>query len=410
MSNEIIQTGLEIGSSHVKCVISSIVADKIKIKGYASRRCNGIEKGNIIDINDTVETIREVVGQAEERAKVNINFLNLGVHGLHITGKNNHAAVAILSHDQEINTSDVKQVLNSARAVLTNQEQQIIHTVPQEYIVDHQKGVRDPRGMSANHLHVNVYNIIAVTSILTNVKKCVEKAGFEIQNTIFSPLAAANTVLLDEEKKLGCLLIDIGGKLSEISYYERGALKGVQMIVSGGDYITDDLAKCMKISRAEGSRIKKDYGFATQAHIPTEGKIEITKIDGRTKSEVSVKEIAKIISERLKDILKGSEGISECIKNMQIEPELITSCIITGGGAKLPGIDEYIQSQFNFQTRLGYVQKQDAIGDEEVMDDLSYTSAIGLTKYDVTDEMPSIAGGKRRKRRSGLIEWIKRIF
>ncbi|MBA3052206.1 MAG: cell division protein FtsA [Candidatus Omnitrophota bacterium] len=407
MTGESIRAGLEIGSSHIKCVIGDVVGEQIKVLGYDSRPCKGIREGIIIDIPQTVESIREVIESAEDKAQTNINYVSLGVHGMHISSQDHHAAIAVMSQDQEVSFNEVKQVLQAARSSIPNSEDEIIHTIPLEYMVDNQRGIMNPKGMAAKHLQVNVHNIIAKASMLTNIRKCVEKAGFEIQNTILSSLAAAELVLLDDEKALGCILIDIGGSLCETSYFNKGGIRGFFATRNGSDYITNDIAREIKSSRLEAARIKEDFGFATQAHIPKEGKIEITRIDGRTKDEVSLKDISEIISGRLADIF-GKSGIKGKLEAMKINPDLVPSCILVGGGAKLPGMEDYVRAELGFQTRLGY--PANCAGDAAVVDDVSWTSVLGLLKYDVSKESPSLTAPGHRKRRKGLIEWLKSMF
>ncbi|MBA3065073.1 cell division protein FtsA [bacterium] len=407
MTGESIHAGLEIGSSHIKCVIGDVVGEQIKVHGYDSKPCRGIKEGIIIDIPQTVDSIREVIESAEDKAKINVNYVNLGVHGMHISSGDHHAAIAVMSQDQEVSFNEVKQVLLAARSSVPNSEDEIIHTIPLEYMVDNQRGIMNPKGMEAKHLQVNVHNIIAKASMLTNIKKCVEKAGFDIQSTILASLAAAELVLLDDEKALGCILIDMGGSLCEVTYFNKGGIRGFYPIRNGSDYITNDIAREIKSSRMEASRIKEDFGFATQAHIPKEGKVEITRIDGRTKDEVSLKDISEIISGRLADIF-GKTGIKGKLEIMKINPDLVPSCILIGGGVKLPGMEDYVRAELGFQTRLGY--PANCIGDSVVVDDVSWTSVLGLLKYDMSKESPTLAGRVNRKRRKGLIEWLKNMF
>jgi len=366
MTGESIHAGLEIGSSHIKCVIGDVVGEQIKVLGYDSKPCRGIKEGIIIDIPQTVDSIREVIETAEDRAKINVNYVSLGVHGMHISSQDHHAAIAVMSQDQEVSFNEVKQVLLAARSSVPNSEDEIIHTIPLEYMVDNQRGIMNPKGMEAKHLQVNVHNILAKASMLTNIRKCVEKAGFDIQNTILASLAAAELVLLDDEKALGCTLIDMGGSLCEVSYFNKGGIRGFFPTRNGSDYITSDIAREIKSSRLEAARIKEDFGFATQAHIPKEGRIEITRIDGRTKDEVSLKDISEIISGRLADIF-GKNGIKGRLEAMKINPDLVPSCILVGGGVKLPGMEDYVRAELGFQTRLGY--PANCMGDAAVVDD-----------------------------------------
>ncbi len=404
MSAESLQAGLEIGSSHIKCVIGKVSADTIRILGASSVRCKGIQDGNVVNISKTVDAIREVVGRSEEAAKQNINYVNLGLHGLHIQSQNHIGAIGIVSQDREIGVHDIRQVLESARAIQHPMGTQIIHTIPQEYIVDNQRGVIDPQGMVANHLKVNVHIVTALSSAIINLRRCVEKAGFGINHLILASLAASDVILLDEEKEIGCLLIDIGGRLCEVSYYTAGAIRGFGTIANAGDNITGDIAYVFKTSHEEATRIKEDFGFATPDHIPKEGKVTITKIDGRTREEVPIKSISKVINDRLEDIF---ERVNVQITKFVARPEMIASCVVTGGGAKLPGIAEFFQEKTGIITRLGLVRN--CIGDDEVVNDSSYTAAIGLLKYDITKEAPAL-GGKLGHRRKGLIELLKKIF
>lgn len=404
MANETLQAGLEIGSSHIKCVIGRVTGETVNALGYSSLLCKGVREGNVVNITQTVETVREVVEKAETQAKQNVNYLNFGLHGLHISSQNHRGAIGILSQDKEIGFQDIKQVLESARAFQRPVDRQIIHTIPQEYIVDQQEGVVDPIGMVANHLRVNVHIVTALSSALTNLKKCVEKASFEINNVILASLAASEVVLSDEEKDIGCLLIDIGGKLCEVSYYCKGSIRGFETIKNGSDYITSDIAHFLKTSLDEAMRIKEDFGFATPAHIPKEGKFTITKIDGRTKEDVSIKEISKMLSARLNDIF---EEIKKKMVAFNIEPELIASCVVTGGGASLPGIAEYLEEKIGIVTRIGLARN--CIGDNAVVGDPSYTSVLGLLKYDTSKEVPT-PRGRSGPRRKGLIELLKKIF
>ncbi|MCD6412662.1 MAG: cell division protein FtsA [Elusimicrobia bacterium] len=405
MASEILQAGLEIGSSHIKCVIGKVSGETIRVLGASSTRCKGIQDGNVVNIAKTIEAIREVVGMSEEQAKQNINYVNLGLHGLHIQSQNHIGAIGIVSQDREIGVHDIRQVLESARGSSHyTMGTQIIHTIPQEYIVDNQRGVVDPQGMVANHLKVNVHIVTALTSAIINLRRCVEKAGFGINHLILASLAASDVILLDEERDIGCILIDFGGRLCEVSYYSSGAIRGFAAFSNASDNITGDLAYFFKTSHEEAARIKEDFGFATPAHIPKEGKVTITKIDGRTREEVPIKAVSKAINDRLEDIF---ERVNAQIAKFVGRPEMIASCVVTGGGAKLPGIAEFFQERTGIITRLGLVRN--CIGDDEVVNDPAYTAAIGLLKYDITKEAPTL-GGKSGHRRKGLIEWLRKIF
>jgi len=403
MINGTIQAGLEIGSTTIKCIIGSITGNTIKIEGHASVDCKGIREGSVVNIAQTVESIKEVIERSEELAKHNIKYVNLGIHGSHIESKDNEAAIAIFSPDKEIGVSDIRQVIESARAIQIPMDKQIIHSIPKEYIVDNQRGVVDPRGMVANHLKVEVYLITALASAITNLKRCVEKAGIEVNNCILTSLGTAGITLTEEEKKIGCFLIDIGGTLTEITCYSQGAIRGFKVVKNGSYYITNDLAYILKTSFEEARKIKEDYGFAMDKYLPKEGKISYMKLDGRTKVEIPVREISKIIVDRLDDIYEEMEGFIMMLR----EKFLVASCVITGGGAALPGIAEYFEEKTGLISRIGL--PRNCTGEDAIINSPAYTGAIGLLKYDINQEMPSYTRGTKG-RRGGLLDWLKKFF
>jgi len=403
MINGAFQAGLEIGSTTIKCVIASITAGKVKIEGYASEDCKGIREGSVVNIAQTVESIKRVIERSEELAKHNIKYVNLGIHGLHIESKDNEAATAIFTQDKEIGVSEIRKVIETARAIQMPIDRQILHSIPKEYIVDNQRGVVDPRGMVANHLKVEVYLVTALASAVTNLERCVEKAGIEVNNSILTSLGTAGVTLTDEEKKRGCLLIDIGGTLTEVTCYSQGAIRGFKVVNNGGYYITNDIAYVLKTSFEEARKIKEDYGFAVDKYLPKEGKISYMKLDGRSKVEIPVREISKIILDRLDDIYAELEGFINILR----EKFLIASCVVTGGGAALPGIAEYFEEKTGLTSRIGL--PINCIGDDAVINSPAYTGAIGLLKYDINQEMPSYTRGANT-RRGGLLDWLKKFF
>jgi len=378
MAKEEIIAALEIGSSRISCVIGRITPqNNIEILEGSQLQTKGIKNGIVIDIDESAYTIKKVIEQSEEKIDKFINSVYVGIRGQHIETIHNRGVITISRSDKEITPEDVVNVIEVSKAIHLANDREIIDTIPQEFSLDKQRGVHNPVGMEGNFLEVQSYIITASTLCLNNIDKAIAKEGFDVIEHIYSLLAVGNVVVTDEEKELGCLLIDIGGQLIGITIYAEGNIKFNAELAIGADYITRDISYALKTSINQAQYIKENYGIAFSSLVKDDHEIEFTGVDGRTIRKISIKYLADIISPRVEEIF---EKINDLIQTTAYSDLFIPGGIIlTGGGANLSGMKDACEKIFNVDTRIGL--PYNITGKESIISNPSFATAIGLFKY-----------------------------
>ncbi|WP_201716933.1 cell division protein FtsA [Rossellomorea arthrocnemi] len=368
-SNEI-YVSLDIGTSTVKVIIGEMTNDSLNIIGVGNVNSEGIRKGSIVDIDETVHTIKKAVEQAERMVGLSISQVIVGITGNHVSLQSCHGVVAVSSDNREIGDEDVLRVMDAAQVVSIPPEREIINVIPRQFIVDGLDEITDPRGMIGVRLEMEGTIITGSKTILHNTLRCVEKAGLEIVDIVLQPLAAGTVALSKDEKNLGAALIDIGGGSTTIAIFEQGHLKATTVLPVGGEHITKDLSIGLRTSTDDAEKIKTKYGHAFYDHASEDEVFSVPIIGSDQHQQFNQLEISDIIEARLEEIL---DLISHELKRLGIR-DLPGGYVLTGGVANLPGVLELAQIVFQNRVRVAI---PDYIGVREPQ----YTTAVGLIKY-----------------------------
>ncbi len=368
-SNEI-YVSLDIGTSSVKVIIGEMVNDSLNIIGVGNVKSEGLRKGSIVDIDDTVHSIKRAIEQAERMIGMEIRQVIVGVTGNHVSLQDCHGVVAVSSDNREISDEDVARVIEAAQVVSIPPEKEIIDVIPKQFIVDGLDEITDPRGMIGVRLEMEGTIITGSKTILHNTLRCVERAGLEIMEITLQPLATGSFALSKDEKSLGVALVDIGGGSTTIAIFENGDLQATSALPVGGDHVTKDISVGLRTSTEDAEKIKVKYGHAFYDHASEEEVFSVPTIGSDKHQQFNQLEIADIIEARMEEIF---ELIQAEIKRLGFR-DIPSGIVLTGGVANMQGVLEL--AQFIFQNRVR-IAIPDYIGVREPQ----YTTAVGLIKF-----------------------------
>ncbi|MBB6443752.1 cell division protein FtsA [Bacillus benzoevorans] len=368
-SNEI-YVSLDIGTSSVKVIIGEMVNDSLNIIGVGNVPSQGLRKGSIVDIDETVHSIRRAIEQAERMIGMDIRTVIVGITGNHCLLQPSHGVVAVSSENREITDEDVARVIDAAQVVSVPPEREIIDVIPKQFIVDGLDEINDPRGMIGVRLEMEGTIITGSKTILHNILRCVERAGLEISDITLQPLAAGAFALSKDEKNLGVALIDIGGGSTTIALFEQGGLQATIVLPIGGDHITKDISIGLRTSSEDAERVKNKYGHAFYDHASEDVVFSVPIIGSDQHQQFNQLELSDIIEARAEEIF---ELVQKELKSMGIT-DLPGGYVLTGGVANTPGILELAQAVFQNRVRVAI---PDYIGVREPQ----YTTAVGLIKF-----------------------------
>ncbi|MGD6803591.1 cell division protein FtsA [Rossellomorea vietnamensis] len=368
-SNEIF-VSLDIGTSTVKVIIGEMSNDSLNIIGVGNVKSQGIRKGSIVDIDETVQSIKKAVEQAERMVGININQVIVGIPGNGVALQTCHGVVAVSSENREITDEDVARVMEAAQVISIPPEREIVNVIPKQFIVDGLDEITDPRGMIGVRLEMEGTIITGSKTLLHNTLRCVEKAGLEIMDIVLQPLASGSIALSKDEQSLGAALIDIGGGSTTIAVFEQGHIKAASVLPVGGEHITKDLSIGLRTSTEDAEMIKVKYGHAFYDHASEDEVFSVPIIGSDQHQQFNQLEISDIIEARLEEIF---DIIGQELRRMGVH-DLPGGYVLTGGIANLPGVLEL--SQLVFQNRVR-VAVPDYIGVREPQ----YTTSVGLIKY-----------------------------
>ncbi|RDI47543.1 cell division protein FtsA [Falsibacillus pallidus] len=368
-SNEI-YVSLDIGTSTVKVIIGEMVNDALNIIGVGNVHSEGIRKGSIVDIDETVHSIKKAVEQAERMIGMNIDKVIVGVAGNHVALQPCHGVVAVSSDNREITDDDVARVMDAAQVISIPPEREIINVIPKQFIVDGLDEINDPRGMIGVRLEMEGTIITGSKTILHNTLRCVERAGLDITDIVLQPLAAGSIALSKDEQNLGAALIDIGGGSTTLAVFEQGHLKVTSVLPVGGEHITKDLSIGLRTSTEDAERIKVKYGHAYYDHASEDEVFSVPIIGSDQHQQFNQLEISDIIEARLEEIF---DLVQHELKRLGIR-DLPGGYVLTGGMANLTGVLDLAQLVFQNRVRV-------AIPDYIGVRESQYTTAVGLIKY-----------------------------
>jgi len=388
--------GLDIGTTKICVVVGRASEEKISIVGIGSHPSTGLRKGVVVNMDSTVNSIKKAVEEAELMAGIKIDSCLAGIGGAHIKSFNSNGVVAI--KDKEVRPDDIERAIDAAKAVAIPADRELIHVIPQEFIVDDQDGIKDPVGITGVRLEVKVHIVTGNISSAQNIIKCCRLAGLSVDDVILGQLASSEATLTEEEKEIGAALVDIGGGTSDIAIFSNGSIKYTSVLPFGGNNITNDIAIGLRTPIDDAEKIKKKYGCAFSNMVGANETIEVPSVGGRKSRTLQRKTLADIIEPRVEEV---AELIYEEIKKSGQEKLLASGVIITGGCANLEGMPELAESIFNLPSRRGSPIGVGGLVD--VVNNPSYATGVGLLLYGY-----KYSKGVRRGFRAG--KSMKRLF
>jgi cell division protein FtsA len=373
MAGEII-VGLDIGTTKICAVVGEVRDDAVEIIGMGSHPSDGLRKGVVINIEHTVDSIKEAIEEAETMAGCEISSVYAGIAGGHIKGFNTPGVIAL--KEKEVTKKDIERVIEAASAVAIPMDREVIHTLVQEFIVDDQDGIMDPLGMAGVRLEAKVHIVTGAVTSAQNIIKCANRAGLDVYDIVLEPLASSEAVLTKEERNLGAALIDFGGGTTDLALFSRGAIKHTSVLALGGDNLTYDIAVGLRTPKLEAEKIKIRYGCALSSLIGRDETIEVPGVGGRKPRVLSRQILGEILEPRVEEIFTL---IHNELASVGYEDLLGSGVVVTGGSAELPGMSELAEQVFNAPARAGY--PQGIMGLTDLVNKPMYATAVGLVLY-----------------------------
>jgi cell division protein FtsA len=413
MSESEIIAGLDLGSTKVCAIVAEQTTEGLDIIGVGSVPSRGLKKGVVVNIEATVQAIRGAIEQAETMAGCSIKSVYAGIAGSHIRGINQEGIAAI--SNREVHQSDVDRVLEQAKAIPLPSDRQVIHVLPQEYIVDDQDGIREPIGMSGVRLEARAHVVTAAATSVQNIIKCAERCGLYVAEVVLEPLASADAVLSDDEKEIGVALIDIGGGTTDMIVYTSGAAVHTSVIPIGGINLTNDIASGLRTPLAEAERIKIKYGCASTTLIHSDETIEVPSVGGRPPRVLPRHVLCDIIEPRVEEIFSA---VRHTILETGFGDVLASGVVITGGTTLLDGIVELAEKILDLPVRRGTPSGVGGLVD--VVRSPAYATGVGLVKHgarqqqrvmlpSLDDEIAAVQAA-RWQLGSRVGRWLKEVF
>ncbi|MES2528435.1 MAG: cell division protein FtsA [Bdellovibrionota bacterium] len=349
MTTKSVIVALDIGTTKVCTLIAHKTPKGLDILGVGSHPSNGLKKGSVVNIEKTVESIRSSIEEAKLMAGIeDLDSATIGIAGNHIFCFNSSGVVPV--KNKEINQSDVDRVIEAAKAVLIPSDREILHVIPQEFKVDTTAGIKNPVGMRGSRLEVNVHIVTGKTPLIHNLIKCVEQAGLAANSVILQPIASSRSVLTQEERELGVVLIDIGGGTTDIAVWKEGSLLHSQIIPLGGSHFTNDLAVALKIPHNEAERIKLAQGTVLKDN-QNESYMTVQGLSGTKPREVPLSFIADILGARAEELF---QVVREVIVEKNLQNEITGGFVLTGGGALIRNLSELAEYYLEKPVKIGY--------------------------------------------------------
>ena len=412
-----IVVGLDIGTTKIVAIVGRRNEfGKIEILGMGKSESFGVARGVVQNIDQTVQSIKTAVAEAETKSGVDIKVVNVGIAGQHIKSLQHRGIKTRSKIEEEISQKDIDELIDDMFKLVMQPGEEIIHVLPQEYIIDNEQGIKNPIGMAGIRLEANFHIITGQIAAARNIYKCLNKAGLEVSALTLEPLASADAVLSDEEKEAGVVLVDIGGGTTDVAIFQDGIIRHTAVIPFGGNVITEDIKEGCTIIKNQAELLKIKFGSALASENQENEIVSIPGLRGRPHKEISVKNLSAIIQARMEEIV---EHVYYEIKNSGYEKKLIAGIVVTGGGAQLKHVAQLVEYITGMDTRVGYPNEHLAKGAEVVTSPLFATS-VGLVMKgletlekqnlkNVTTTSTSVKGHSKEKS-SGFFDKIKKFF
>ena len=397
--------GLDIGTSKVVAIVAAPVPNAgpndnaLEIIGLGSHPARGMKKGVVVNIESTVQSIQRAVEEAELMAGCQIHSVYAGIAGSHIRSLNSHGTVAI--RDKEVTQGDVERVLDAAKAVHFPGDQQLLHVLPQEYIIDNQEGIREPIGMSGVRLEAKVHLITGAVSAAQNISKCIERCGLSVDGIILEQMASSYSVLEQDERDLGVCLIDIGGGTTDIAVFIDGAIRHTAVIPIAGDQVTNDIAVALRTPTQYAEEIKMKYACALTQLAREDETIEVPSVGDRAPRQLARQTLAEVVEPRYEELLKL---VQDELRRSGFEELLAAGVVLTGGSSKIEGVIELAEEVFHLPVRLGLPQHVGGLVD--VVRNPIHATGVGLLLFGNEEEL---VGQSEIKKGSGYKTMLARM-
>jgi cell division protein FtsA len=391
--------GLDIGSTKTCVLIAEIDDEQVRFLALGAAESKGLRKGLIVNLDSTVSSIRRAVEEAEGVANVPVESAVIGVAGNHVRGVNSRGGVTLGHRSRDIEREDVRRAIDAARNITLPEDREVLHVLPHEFLVDAQEGIRDPVGMVGQRLEANVHLVTSSVAATQNLVTAANRAGILISDTVLEPLASAESCLTQDEREMGCCLLDIGGGTTELIVYGGGVVRHTSAVAVGGDHFTNDLAVGLRTPIPEAERIKRHHGCAVSSMLQENGAIEIASVGDRPPRTIFSHMLTDIIEPRAQELLAL---IRDDLRRAGLDKQIPAGFVLAGGGAKLHGLIELAEQSFHLPMRIaepkGLADLPEQVAQPE------YATVVGLVMY----------GAKARRsapQRSGnLVSKLKSMF
>ncbi|MCB2180670.1 MAG: cell division protein FtsA [Desulfobulbaceae bacterium] len=395
--------GLDIGTTKICAVVGEVFENRVDIIGVGAHPSIGMRKGVVVNIESTVNSIKNAIAEAEMMAGCDISSVYVGIAGSHVSGQNSDGVIAI--KNREIRQDDIEKVVENAKAVPLGQDQEVIHVLPQQFRVDGQGGIQDPLGMTGVRLEAEVHIVTGSVTAVHNIIKCCNRAGLEVDDVVLEPIASAEAVLTPEEMELGVALIDIGGGTSDLAVFSENCIQRTYVLGIGGHNLTNDLSIGLRTPMKEAERLKEKYGCAISAMINKDQAIEVPSVGGRKSRRLSQRVMGEILEPRVEEMLSL---INHELVNSGVKSIVNAGIVMTGGTSMLANMLDLSEQIFDLPVRIGYPRNIGGVTD--IVNTPQCATGVGLVIYGMKSE-----GGRSFHQRSdggigGLARKIKGLF
>ncbi|RUO27139.1 cell division protein FtsA [Aliidiomarina minuta] len=390
---------LDVGTSKVVALIGEMLPDgELSIMGVGVTAARGMDKGGVNDLNLVVQSIQRAVDEAELMADCQVSSVYLNISGRHISCQNENGMVPI--NEAEVTQDDVESVIHAAKSVPIAQERRILHVLPQEYVIDSQESIKSPIGMSGVRMEARVHIITCANDMAKNIQKAVERCDLKVESLIFSALASSHAVLTDDEKELGCALVDMGGGTIDINLFSGGVLRHTAVIPVAGNQVTNDIAKIFRTPLSHAEDIKVQYACALRQLVSKEDNIDVPSVGGRPSRTMSRHILAEVVEPRYQELF---ELVRDEIQKSGLDEQIAAGVVLTGGTAKMEGAIEFAEEIFQMPVRLG--SPLGIKGLTDYVSDASYATSVGLLRFGQL----KLSAQLQEKERNDTRRWWKRI-
>ena len=395
---------LDIGTSKVVAIVGAIGATgDLEIVGTGMHASSGLKKGVVVNIEATVTSIQRAIEEAELMAGCTIHSVYAGIAGSHIRSLNSHGIVAI--RDREVQPLDVERVIDAARAVAIPADQEILHVLPQEYIIDDQEGVQEPIGMSGVRLEAKVHLVTCAANAAQNIKKCIRRCGLDVDDIVLEQLASSYAVLTDDENQLGVALVDIGGGTSDIAIFTEGAIRHTGVIPIAGDQVTNDIAMALRTPTAHAEDLKIKYACALAKLARPEETVKVPSVGDRESRDMSRQLLAEVVEPRYDELF--TLVLAE-IRRSGFEELIAAGVVLTGGTSKMEGVTELAEEIFHMPVRIGAPVNVKGLSD--IVNNPIYSTGVGLLHFGVQQQRREGRSETKKTKTNNYWEKCKRFF